>query len=692
MDISNLINQMNEFYTVMKNLSNDEIHMVIDKLDLDSIADYYLDIMKVYENCEILIKVLQYIYNNTDIEQPISHDKYDRLYALYIETNDDIVGAPSANNSDKDIRYHNYPDLRGTLDKYHYFRSSEKKEKDSRKSIEDWLGTIVRACAAVGYNIRKEDLIVDIYPKWDGISGIFECDEDGAVEAALTRGDTESNEAIDLSKFFDKVKFKDLAESQKGRFGLKTELIMTKVDFLKVLEIEDFSSPRSVISSIFSSDEPNLELLKYLTIVPLRVQNFDTKEVEVVDFLGLHEEASLSDLDKLKEVATSLYEKIKMDYPTDGVVLVLRSKKLREILGRKGAINKFEAAFKFPAETKISKLTQVIFSIGKLGGITPVAIFEPVYIRGNKITNASLGSIDRFKNLNLAIGDEVEIQYEIIPYLEPHKHMGGEIIQVPTHCPKCGHKLHNTPLLSCINPECPAVKAGKILNFINKMKISFLSVGTLAKLIDAGIVESIIDLYHLEERRHEIISIEGLGDKTLNKIVKSIKSRSKDIPMHRLLGSLGIDSIGIKTFERACVKYNVNTLSGISMYLLSKRYLLDVEGIQEVTASKIVNGLSMNMGLLGQLLTFVTIKPYPDKKIVDTSNKIKVYFTNVRDKDFAEHLRMNDVAIVDDFNKKTDILIIPDIETKHSSKKDKAIKWNKPVMTLTQAKSYFKYN
>lgn len=692
MDMLNLIEQMNEFHNVMKDLSNDEIHMVMAKLDLDTIADYYLDTMEVDENCGILIKVLQYIYNNTDIEQPISHDKYDRLYALYIETNEDIVGAPSANNSDKDIRYHNYPDLRGTLDKYHYFRNSEKKEKDSRKSIEDWIGTIVRACVAVGYNITKEDLMVDIYPKWDGISGIFECEEDGEVDAALTRGDTESNEAIDLSKFFSKVKFKDLAESQNGKFGLKTELIMTKADFLKVLEIEDFSSPRSVISSIFSSDEPNLELLKFLTIVPLRVQNFDTKEVEVVDFLGLHEEANLANIDDLREVATLLYEKIKMDYPTDGVVLVLRSKKLREILGRKGAINKYEVAFKFPAETKISRLKAIIFSVGKLGGITPVAVFEPVVIRGNTITNASLGSIDRFKNLNLAIGDEVEIQYEIIPYLEPHKHMGGEIIQVPTECPKCGHKLHNTPLLSCINPECPAVKAGKILNFINKMKISFLSVGILAKLIDAGIIQSIIDLYYLEERRHDIVMIEGLGDKTLNKIVKSIKSRSNDIPMHRLLGSLGIDSVGIKTFEKVCMKYNVNTFNDISMYLLSKRYLLDVEGIQDVTASKIINGLSMNMALLKELLTFVTIKHYPDKKLVDTSNKIKVYFTNVRDKDFAEHLRMNDVAIVDDFNKKTDILIIPDVETKHSSKKDKALKWNIPVMTLTQAKSYFKYN
>lgn len=689
MEVRDLIKSLNDFYEVMRELSNDNIRLVIDKLNLDAIADYYLDVMKVDDDCGTLIKVLQYIYNNTDIEQPIPHDKYDRLYALYIENNNDIVGAPNS-ISDKDIRYHNYPDLRGTLDKYHYFRNSEKRDKDSRKSIEDWITTIVRACQAVNYTPTKEDLEVDIYPKWDGISGIFECDEDGLVEAALTRGDTESNEAVDLSKFFKKVKFKDFANEIGNRFGLKTELIMTKADFLKVLEIEEFSSPRSVISSIFSSDEPDLDLLKYLTIVPLRIQNFDTKEVTVVDFLDFHETCNLKDLDRLKEVSTNLYEKIKKDYPTDGVVYVLKSQRLREILGRKGAINKYEAAFKFPAESKITTLKDVIFSVGKLGGITPVAVFEPVVIRGNTITNASLGSIDRFSNLNLAIGDEVEIQYEIIPYLEPHKSMGGKIIEVPTHCPKCGNRLIKIPLLSCTNPECPAVKAGKILNFIGKMKIAFLSVGILAKLIEAGIVDSIIDLYHLESRRDEIVEIDGLGHKTLDKIIKSIETRSQDVPMHTLLGSLGIDSIGRKTFKKVCEKYSVNTFSDVCSYLTSTKYLLEVEGIQEITAKKMIYGLYANMELLSELLKFITIKKY-DLKNNTSEAKLKVYFTNVRDKEFADFLNRGGIEVVDEFNKKIDMLIIPDVETKHSSKKDKALKWAKPVLTLSEAKAFFNY-
>lgn len=689
MDIKQSLETLNNFYEVIRKLSSDEIKLVIGKLSLDSIADYYLETELVDDMCGILIKVLQYIYNNTDIEYPISHDKYDRLYALYVDHEKDIVGAPNS-ISDRDIRYHNYPDLRGTLDKYHYFRNTEKRDKDSRKSIEDWISSIMRACASINYTPSDDDLIVDIYPKWDGISGIFECEEDGKVSAVLTRGDVESNEAVDLSKFFKNVKFKDLSEEMQSKFGLKTELIMTKEDFLKVLEIEDFSSPRSVITSIFTSDEPNLELLKYLTIVPLRVQNFNTKDVEVVEFLELRESCNLRDLDTLKEVSVNLYNKIKKDYPTDGVVYVLRNKKMREILGRKDAINKYEVAFKFPAESKITTLKDIIFSVGKLGGITPVAVVEPVYIRGNKITNASLGSVDRFNTLNLAIGDEVEIQYEIIPYLEPHKSMGGEIVKVPTHCPKCGERLHKTPLLSCVNPECPAVKAGKILNFIGKMKFAFLSVGILAKLIDAGVVNSIIDLYYLESRRKDIVNIEGLGDKTLDKIVASIKVRSTDVPMHKLLGSLGIDSVGVRMFEKVCRKYSINTLSDVSSYLTSMKYLLEVEGIQEITARKIMDGIDANMELLSELIKFITIRKYEVKNNASDS-KLKVYFTNVRDNEFALFLNRGGIEVVEDFNKKTDMLIVPDVETKHSSKKDKALKWAKPVLTLTQAKAYFNY-
>lgn len=679
--------QLRQFYKLMREMNEDDIKLLYHKIDFDGLSNYFLNDEIVNDDCEILIRVLQHIYNNTGIMPPISDDKYDRLYALYIEHRSDIVGAEVV--SDKDIKSHRYPELRGTLDKLHYFKSEDKRLKDSRRSVQDWIGSIMRAIKNTGY-LTKEDLEVEIYPKWDGISCVFECDEDHIVEVALTRGDTEKNEAVDISRFFKGVRFEDIPFCESHAMGVKTELIMSKQDFDKVQELEDFSSPRSVISGLFNSDEPNMELLKYLTVVPLRAQDYETKETHIVPFLNMKEKSSLLDLDDLEEKSLKIYNEARKDYPIDGVVYVLTNKRLREELGRKDNINKFEAAFKFPAESKQTVLEKVIFSIGKLGGITPVAIVTPVVIKGNKITNASLGSIDRFNKLGLAIGDTVEIQYEIIPYLEPVSHNGGEIVNVPTHCPMCGEVLKNTPLLSCVNRECPSVKAGRILNYIQKMGIAFLSIGTLAKLINAGIIKDIDDIYKLEQSRREITDIDGLGDKTLNKIVKSVNSRS-NVYMHELLGSLGIDSIGRKTFKKVCQFYQTNTLMDVVAYLTNEPNLLAVEGVKTITAQKIKNGIETNLDLLVELTKYLTIKPY-GKTIEVDPGAISVYFTNVRDTEFSSYLTSEGIIISDDFNKKTKVLIVPDVESKISKKKDKAIKWGIPIMTLSEAKEYFKYN
>lgn len=685
MIVNILIKQMEEFYKVIKSLSNEEIHFVMTKMDLDSIADYYLDTMQVDESCETLIKLLQYLYNNTDVDHPISDDKYDRLYALYIETNKDIVGAPVAHNSDKDIRYHSYPDLRGTLDKVHYFNSADKRDKDSRKSIEDWFNRIKR----LDPTIDRADLMVDIYPKWDGISGVFECDPDGKINLVLTRGDTESNEAVNLTKYFEDVRFDNLVQSNHSKFGVKTELLISKEDFKKVQEIDDFSSPRSAVSAMFTANTVSLELLKYLTVVPLRTQNYETKEIGVVDFLNLSDSACLCDIETLSNKCHDLYNKVSEEYPIDGVVLVLRSDRLKALLGRKDNINKYEVAFKFPAESKVTKLTKVTFSVGKLGAITPVASFEPVTIKGNVITNASLGSIERFKDLGLSIGDEVMIQYEIIPYLEPHNLSHSDPIEVPNYCPICGFKLEYVPQLSCINIDCPAVKMGKILNYITKMKISFLSSGILAKLMDAGIVNSIVDLYELQYRVGEIIDIDGIGIKLLKKIVKSIESRSQDVYMHRLLGSIGIGSMGILMFEKVCKRYRIETFDQVCMHLLDFNELTDVEGFSETSANRVIKGIKDNLVLISNLLSYVKIKPYSQQ---DLANTISVYFTYIRDKEFEDYLKSIGIEIAQSFTKKVDILIIPDKSQKVSSKIAKADKWGKEILTLSQAKDKYNYN
>jgi len=392
-----------------------------------------------------IIKILQNLYNNSGVESPVTDEDYDILYEMYImyTLNKDIVGAPVIKHDVK-IANHNYPDLRGTLDKIH-FLSRKEKGNDKRKSLEEWVNGLENK---LGRELLESELNAKMYPKFDGVSVIFEVDKNGNVINALSRGDTKINEAVVLNHIFGAIKFPTYPNWD-SNFGIKTEVIMTYNNFEKFCKkYGDFKSPRSAISSIVNTDGINTNVLKYVSIIPLRIQNYDTKEIVIpgkpfIDYPVIS--VNLKDYDNIKQSIIDMkeYMRTMMDCPIVGVVLVLDDTNLRKELGRDDAINKYEVAYKLVPDSKKAKLIDVEFSIGVLGGITPVAKIEPIKMEGNTINNVSLGSIDRCESLHLNKGDEVLIRYNIVPYLYVDDTCikgDGEPIITPTHCEYCGEK------------------------------------------------------------------------------------------------------------------------------------------------------------------------------------------------------------------------------------------------------------
>ena len=138
----------------------------------------------------LIIKILQNLYNNSGVESPVTDEDYDILYEIYINhtENKNIVGAPVSKHAVK-IANHNYPDLRGTLDKIH-FLSRKEKGNDKRKSLEEWNNGLENR---LGRTLLNSEVTAKMYPKFDGVSVIFECDKNGNVINALSRGNTEIN-------------------------------------------------------------------------------------------------------------------------------------------------------------------------------------------------------------------------------------------------------------------------------------------------------------------------------------------------------------------------------------------------------------------------------------------------------------------------------------------------------------------
>ena len=556
MDKISIYHQLKDLFEIIKT-SDDEREDIINTLksiNFREIVTYFLNENKLDDmdlmTCRKIIELTQYLYNNTDIESPIYDEDYDKLYQLMLDNGmKDIVGSV-VNNQGKKLRHHKYPDLRGTLDKVHFVFNVEKKG-DNRRSIEDWVTTISNLLNEEVTNDEKFDIVLQ--PKHDGLSVIHECDEDGNIEHSLLRGDVEKNLAVDVTPMFkDNVSFYEYSNGY-SKFGVKSEVVMTREDFNKFCKEQVvYNSPRSAVSAILNEKDLRPELAKDLTIMPLRKQ-YEGKQSTLIS-TDYDELCNLSNYNELRFKIQLINEKVREEgLWTDGVVLYLIDENTQKRLGRNGAINRFEVAYKFPAEEQKTILLDVDFAIGLGGNVTPVAKFKPVIMRGNEIKSASLGSIDRFKSLDLHKGDEVIIKYEIIPYLEVDarckKELNGEKFRIPTHCKYCGCRLIEDPVLKCANDNCSSRIIGNVVNYINKMRIENISIGTVTTLFDRGIIKGIESLYTLKDHKDEIIEIPGFGIKSYENIISGIESK-KDVYAYELLGAIGIPGIGEKTFKK----------------------------------------------------------------------------------------------------------------------------------------------
>ena len=111
-----------------------------------------------------------------------------------------------------------------------------------------------------------------------------------------------------------------------------------------------------------------------------------------------------------------------MSYPIDGVVFKYDTIKEYNDAGRTDHHFKGGLAYKFYDETYDTKLRNIEWTMGRTGQLTPVAIFEPVKIKGSIVSKASLHNISIMKQTlgeKPYIGQKIKVakMNEIIPQI-----------------------------------------------------------------------------------------------------------------------------------------------------------------------------------------------------------------------------------------------------------------------------------
>lgn len=682
-------------------LSPTEIPELVRDKKVQSFIDYiirassnYDDIPDVYlVTLQSLISILQFAYTNGVVDTGVSDTDFDKLYETMTRYGmDEVISVPLSSNV-VDVEQHAYTDLRGTLSKVYFLTDEEKKESEipNRRSLPEWVKhteSLYKSLTGKSINIWDEDVVV--MPKFDGVSVVLEYDEDGKLLHALLRGDTINNQTrnvIHLFKRYKKHKFLDLVPVA---HGVKCELMTTKQCLKEWNEthIKEYKRPLSLVAAIVNMDPEEVtdEMLDMLILVPLREQRKNEIPVMSNELMSSDNFSvkviKLSEITKLKKFINKHYRDINGLY-CDGAVIRFTNEDLIEILGRSNDMPNYEVAYKYTEEVAYSKVVDVNFQLTAYGNIAPVLEIEPVVIKGKTITNVSLGSMPRFKSLNLKEGDEVCVICDVVPYVIKNDkckdNEKGRFINPPSKCPECREPMTSVGSnYKCNNPDCPGKVMGSILTYVNRMKIKGISTKKIEALYRAGYLKSITDLYKLDKHRDEIVSMKLFGDISFDMMMKSINGR-RVVPGSAFLAGIGIEHVGESTFSKVLQKFALDELiDRCDDCDLLKKDLLEIKGLGENTVENIIQGLIDNKKTIKKLLKEVT-------PVVENTNDYYICFTKIPDpviESYRNKIESKGWNLTKNINKKVKILVTPSVDIRATRKIDFAKENNIKIMSL----------
>ena len=451
--------------------------------------------------------------------------------------------------------------------------------------------------------VDKPQFVVE--PKIDGLSVSLEY-HNGELAIGSTRGDGFVGE--DVTSNLKTVKSIPIKINEElPLIEVRGETYMPRNVFLKLVkEQEDndeqpFKNPRNAAAGSLRQKDPKIAAKRKLDIFVFNVQQIEGKELtshkESLDYLKtlgfktIPDYKRVSTADEVIDCIKAIGEKrFDLPFDIDGVVIKVDDFRQREILGATAKVPKWAVAYKFPPEEKTSKLLDIELNVGRTGAITPVAVFEPVFLAGTSVSRATLHNQDFIREKNISVGDIIKVRKagDIIPEVlgSVEKH-GDGVFTLPECCPVCGTKLvksEEEAAVRCPNVECPVQIFRSIVHFASKgaMNIDGLGPQIVHTLLDNKLITSVADLYTLSGNK--LLQLDNFKEKSVNNLLSAIE-KSKSNSLDRLVFGLGIRNIGQASAKLLCDKFgDLDNIMNASAEQIS-----EIDGFGGVMAQSVYN-------------------------------------------------------------------------------------------------------
>lgn len=267
-----------------------------------------------------------------------------------------------------------------------------------------------------------------------------------------------------------------------------------------------------------------------------------------------------------------------------------------------------------------------------------------------------------------------------------------EYFTIPTVCPICEMDLEEDgKFLRCTNSNCTAATLGTLNRWIYGLKIMDIGIKTIETLHEVGLVNESADFYKL--KISDIAGLDRLGERSAKKIINNLKVKM-ELTLPEFIGALNIDNFA-SAIAKTLVEAGFDTLE--KMQNAESHELILIKGIEEKTASKIINGLKEKEIEIKNLLDVgITFKAIEEVKL--NSEKLdgkRFCFTGTIERlddngkrynrKMMEQLVLENGGTIQKVKKDLDYLVIAD----PNSTKSKAVKARKLNINLLSEKEFF---
>ena len=447
-----------------------------------------------------------------------------------------------------------------------------------------------------------------VEPKIDGLSVSLEY-TDGVFTRGSTRGDGFVGE--DITKNLKTIKSIPLELNEKLPFiEVRGEVYMPKADFERLVKTQlendeqPAKNPRNAAAGSLRQKDSRITASRGLDIFVFNLQRIEGKELtshsKSLDYmkkLGFNVIDGYKTFDNIEDAVSRIMEigenRQSYSYDIDGAVIKVDNFELRNELGSTAKVPKWAVAFKYPPEEKETKLLDIEINVGRTGALTPVAVFEPVWLAGTTVSRAVLHNQDYIDSKDIRIGDIIAVRKagDIIPeVVRSVSHAENSVpFTIPHICPVCGGKAERADdeaVIRCVNINCPAQLLKNIEHFASRaaMNIDGLGEAVVKQLVENKLINTVADLYTLQQQDLEMLP--GFAKVSAAKLIANIEKSKANSP-DRLLFALGIKGIGQKNAQLLMKHFgSIEKLSETSAEEISA-----VENFGDILANNIFTAL-----------------------------------------------------------------------------------------------------